>query len=359
MRISIRQILLAALALPLLAVVPSAHTQQSVFVQGTKKPAKSAPAKKPAQKKTTGKAPAKAPTSKATTTFGVPKDRLLAPWPASKVVAKVNGEAITGADVAQFIWEWRGNDVINTLMIFKLIDQEAKKRGVVVIDAEVKKMMNEQLKDLKSRMPKGHTLDQELMALNNSWSRVYVQLRATLQLDKITEKGLKKSDLIQSAQIVVRVPGNTPEEQAKNKEATLEAANKIVAEIRGGMKWDDAVQKYSEDPFTKGKGGDLGWKWRDELDPKFAEAVFKLKPGDIADAVETPGGYQIIRATKFGTGATPAEYQAATKRITDMRRSMLVRELQEKAKMENFIVPIIPPSAMPKQTQPGEPQGGD
>ncbi len=301
--------------------------------------------------------PAKTPAQQRPNWYNIPEDRFVPAWAPDKAVAKVNGEAITAREVTTFLWDWRAADVVNTLMIFKLIDQEANRQKIRVTRADVLAKMDETLADLKPLVPAGRTLEQELLARNTAWTRLYIQIRATIQLDRIIEQSLKRDDLVSTAQIIIRVPGNTPEEQEKNKAATLEAAQKVVEEIRGGLSWDEAVEKYSEDPFTKGKGGDLGWRWKEELDPKFAEAVLGKNVGAVTDPIETPSGYQIVRLVKTGQQATPEEYKTAVDRITEMKRGMIVRELQDKAKMENYIVPVVPPGAMtPRQPQPS-PEG--
>lgn len=342
MRIRPTRLLCAITALGLLAAAPGALAQAKTKATTGQ------------TKKTTTKKPA-ASTSK--TIFEIPTGKLMPAWAASKPVAEVNGVVITAGEVNTLLWEWGANNVLQTVMVFKMIDQEAKKLGITVTRKEIEKQMEESFKDLKALIPKGRTLDQELLSRGTSWSRVYVQVRATQQLDKIIERKLARKDLVLSAQIVVRVPGNTEEEQKKNRDATVEQAKKVADEIRAGtISWDEAVNKYSEDPFTKSKGGDLGWRWKEELDGQFVAAVFMLKAGEVSDPVETTMGFLIIRAVKFGEKATPEEFKAASKRIVEQKRGGVVREMQDKAKMKNYLVPIIPPSQMPGQ--PGGPRPG-
>lgn len=342
MRFRTSLLVCALVGLSLIASAP-------ILAQTKNKPApkkKTTQAKKPSVPPATGLGP-----------FGVPKNKLMATWPANKAVATVNGQPIMASEINAFLWEWGANSVLQTLMVFKMIDQEAKKQGIVIPEKEILKMMDESFKDLKPLIPAGRTLDQELMSRGTAWSRVYVQIRATQQLDKIIEKGLKKNDLVDAAQIVIRIPGNTEDEQKKNKDATLEQAKKVSADIRAGtITWDEAVAKYSEDPFTKSKGGDLGWRWKEELDAKFAEAVFALKAGEVSEPVDTTMGFLIIKPVKFGTQATPAEYSAAVKRIVEQKRGGIVREMQQKAKLVNNLVPIAPPVT---PGGPGGPPAGD
>lgn len=51
----------------------------------------------------------------------------------------------------------------------------------------------------------------------------------------------------------------------------------------------------SEDPGSKDNGGDLGVMGRDELDPEFAAAAFKLQNGEMSDVVKSSFGFHIIQ----------------------------------------------------------------
>ena len=62
------------------------------------------------------------------------------------------------------------------------------------------------------------------------------------------------------------------------------------------QKFDQLAKQYSEDSYSKDKGGDLGWIGRHETDPNFEKAAFSLKkPGEISDVVHSKFGYHIIQ----------------------------------------------------------------
>jgi len=59
--------------------------------------------------------------------------------------------------------------------------------------------------------------------------------------------------------------------------------------------FSELARKYSEDPGTRDKGGDLGFFSRGQMVPEFEEVVFKLKVGEISPPIKTRFGYHLVR----------------------------------------------------------------
>ncbi len=73
-------------------------------------------------------------------------------------------------------------------------------------------------------------------------------------------------------------------------------ADEIVSELRRGASFEDMVERYSEDKFTKNNGGKLEPFGVGRMTPVFENAAFALKnPGDISDPVRTEYGYHILK----------------------------------------------------------------
>lgn len=78
-------------------------------------------------------------------------------------------------------------------------------------------------------------------------------------------------------------------------EKPLAKAKRIREEIINGANFDSLARKYSDDPGSAAKGGDLGFFERRQMRKPFDEAVFKLEIGGISEVVKTRSGFHIIK----------------------------------------------------------------
>ncbi|HYL61076.1 MAG TPA: peptidyl-prolyl cis-trans isomerase [Candidatus Methylomirabilis sp.] len=72
-------------------------------------------------------------------------------------------------------------------------------------------------------------------------------------------------------------------------------AEDVLSEAKKGANFEDLAKKYSEDPGTKDKGGDLGWIVRGQTVAEFEKAAFSLPKGSISDLIKTQYGFHILK----------------------------------------------------------------
>jgi peptidyl-prolyl cis-trans isomerase D len=86
-----------------------------------------------------------------------------------------------------------------------------------------------------------------------------------------------------------------PAEKAKAKAKTED----ILSQIKKNPKqFEELATKYSQDPESAKKGGDLGTFGRGMMVKPFDDAVFSMKVNEISGIVESDFGYHIIKLTK-------------------------------------------------------------
>jgi peptidyl-prolyl cis-trans isomerase C len=197
----------------------------------------------------------------------------------SKVLARVNGREITEYDLVQtvtrfprerqeyFVTEQGRKELLDQVVSFELVYNFAKDNA---LDAE---------QPFKEQMA---NVEKEVLTQ-------YAVNRVLSQVD-VTEKEVK--DFYQNNMSMF-----IEEESVRAKHVlveNLEEANKVLKEIKSGLSFEDAAQKYSNCP-SKAQGGELGTFSRGRMVPEFEKAAFELEVGVISEPVETQFGYHLIK----------------------------------------------------------------
>jgi peptidyl-prolyl cis-trans isomerase SurA len=95
---------------------------------------------------------------------------------------------------------------------------------------------------------------------------------------------------VQIAQIV-KYPPESDKAEKQARQRLLELRKRIM----DGEKFSTLAVLYSEDRGTSSKGGELGYRTSEELDPEFADAAFSLQEGEVSGIVESSYGYHLIK----------------------------------------------------------------
>ncbi|HEU4777123.1 MAG TPA: peptidylprolyl isomerase [Telluria sp.] len=93
------------------------------------------------------------------------------------------------------------------------------------------------------------------------------------------------------AQILVRIPENSSPEQINARKAR---ADEVARQIRIGGDFGKLAGTYS-DASDALSGGAVGWRDPDRLPPMFAEALSKLKPGQITPVIKSATAFHILK----------------------------------------------------------------
>jgi peptidyl-prolyl cis-trans isomerase SurA len=135
------------------------------------------------------------------------------------------------------------------------------------------------------------------------------------------------------ADILVANKGRTPEEAQKRAEQAL-------AEIKGGARWESAVQKYSEDDQTVDNGGDLGFFKKGTLAKELSDAIAKVETGDTTGVLKTQYGFMILKVLhRSKSGIAPFEdvEQKVDETLYNQKMQPALREYLTTLRKESFI----------------------
>jgi peptidyl-prolyl cis-trans isomerase C len=115
-------------------------------------------------------------------------------------------------------------------------------------------------------------------------------------------------------------------------------AQKILADLKKGAKFEDLAKKQSKDPGSGANGGDLDWAAPASFVPEFSEAMIKLKKGETTPApVKSQFGYHIIRVDDVRQAQLPKLEEVKPQIVQQLQQQRLQKyqeELRAKAKVE-------------------------
>jgi len=300
------------------------------------------------------------------------------PMPAKlpDVVARVNGEAVTKSDFDRLIKnmevsanqplamlpEDRRNEILrntlNQLVTYTVLLQETRARKILVTDAEV----DESVKQMRSQFPNEEAFKKALEARGMTVDKLKSDARIDMSINKMMDAEVanepapsdaqvrefydknpdkfKQDESVRASHILFRVAENA---DAATKKKTLEQAQAVLKQARGGADFAELAKKYSADGSSQ-QGGDLNFFTRGQMVPAFDQAAFALKPGEISDIVTTQFGYHIIKVTDRKPAST-VPFDQVSERIKDYllqeqkrhRAEAFINTLKQKAKIEVLI----------------------
>jgi len=117
-----------------------------------------------------------------------------------------------------------------------------------------------------------------------------------------------------------------------------EDAKALIAQIKGGAKFEDLAKTASKDPGSGANGGDLDFAKPESYVPEFSAALTKLKKGEMTDTpVKSQFGFHIIRLEDTREANFPGfeEVKGQLKqRMEQVKLQRYQEELRTKAKTD-------------------------
>lgn len=177
---------------------------------------------------------------------------------------------------------------------------------------------------LKKGVDKAPSLQKELEEVRR---KLIVRHFLEAKASEISEEDLKKA-----YDDMVRAMRDDREVRARHILVASEAeAKDIRKKLDDGKAFDALAREYSKDPGSAKQGGDLGYFTRDRMVKPFAEAAFKLKPGEISGPVKSDFGWHVIKVEDNRKVTIPT-YNAAKE---SLRHSLQEKKLA--AYVENLV----------------------
>jgi peptidyl-prolyl cis-trans isomerase D len=122
--------------------------------------------------------------------------------------------------------------------------------------------------------------------------------------------------------------------------ATKEEADKLLRDARGNPKaFAELAKKHSQDTGSAASGGDLGMNPRGALASKaLEEAIFRMKPGELSEVVQSEFGYHLIRLDAVQAGKARTLDEVRQELAAEVAKQKGARKFAEAAEAFNNLV---------------------
>lgn len=217
--------------------------------------------------------------------------------------ATVNGEAIPLADYQREVAQARNfllneqkvnpatpegdqalktvyNQVLEGLISEVIIRQYAQKNGITITEDEVKKSVDQLVKDMGSQAEFDKALAARGLTQETFTQTQRAQLIGNKVRDAVTANVPQTAEQVRARHILVQ---------------TVDEAVRAARRIEGGESFDKVAKEVSKDPGTAKAGGDLGWFPRGLMVPEFEQQAFSLALNQVSSPVQTQFGYHILQ----------------------------------------------------------------
>jgi peptidyl-prolyl cis-trans isomerase C len=274
--------------------------------------------------------PAEADTPDAAQAATSAESEAVQPVPAQlpDVLARVNGEAITRTEFEQAVQSLEGRagspvppdqrdrifrSVLDDLVGYTLLKQEATARSVTVPDADVEARIGE----IRSQFPSEDVFMQMLIERNMTLDQVRTDARQDMAIGRMIEDELAgtvgvtpeqlqdfytknpdqfaQPESVRASHILIAFPENA---DAAGKAQARTTAEQVLGEITAGKDFAALAKQHSQDPGSAVNGGDLGFFQQGQMVGAFNDAAFSLQPGATSGLVETEFGFHIIKVAE-------------------------------------------------------------
>ena len=137
-----------------------------------------------------------------------------------------------------------------------------------------------------------------------------IRTRFGYHVIKVNDKRAAQGE-IKVAHLMIRMNANAAKADSLTAKKKVD---ELYSRLKKGENWDKLVAQFSEDAGSAANGGELPPFGTGRMIPSFEEVAFKLqKPGDIAQPVQTPYGWHVIKLIERQPLAKFADVEATLK----------------------------------------------
>ena len=147
----------------------------------------------------------------------------------------------------------------------------------------------------------------------------------------LNKQKYEKPERVKASHILIMADASPSSPTGLTDEAAKKLAETILKDLNSGSSFSSLAKKYSSDPGSKEKGGDLGWFERGMMVKEFEDTAFTLKKGGLSGIVKTQFGYHIIKCEDRDAGFEPTYEKVRKEILLEMQKKEGLSLAEKKA----------------------------
>ncbi len=248
--------------------------------------------------------------------------------------------------------------VLDELVVYTLLRQEAKARNITIEDAEIEARIEE----IRKSAGGDANLRKELKAQGMTLERLKDDARTQMAISKMLQAQVasappatdadakdfydknpdkwKRPESVRASHILIGVKDGASEAEKK---AARDRIEQVLKRAKAGEDFAVLAREHSQDG-SAAQGGDLNYFVKGQMVQPFDQVAFSLKPNEISDVVTTQFGFHIIKVVDHKpAGTVPLdEVSAKIKEFLDNQKrtetgDAFIAQLKQKSKIEVLI----------------------
>lgn len=211
-----------------------------------------------------------------------------------EVVAMVNDVKITKEEYYDYMVEQNGEEVLEALILEKMLDLEVEANNIEVTEDEI----DVEYAEMAEAYGGIEGLQNTLQMYGYTEDSIRKNLKLNLSIEKLMEPLINVTDDEIALYFAENKDDFDVSEQVKASHilvATIEEANDVLEKLNSGESFEDLAKEFSLDTSNAANGGDLGYFGKGAMVQPFEDVAFRLAVGEVSEPVETTFGYHIIK----------------------------------------------------------------
>jgi peptidyl-prolyl cis-trans isomerase D len=164
-------------------------------------------------------------------------------------------------------------------------------------DTELKAFYDANLARYTNSIPEKRQIKYFLVSEKSIADKVTVDPGEIQRAYSANQEGYRVPARVKVRHILIEMPKPGPDGKVDQKavDNARAKAMDVLKQAKATSDWTELAKKYSGDPGSKDKGGELGWLGKGQTVAEFDKVAFAQNKGQISDPVQTSFGFHIIQ----------------------------------------------------------------